>query len=98
MTPLDITPRFRRRDVRTDDAARQPAAPLPAHSTLVCPHQPALQECHDEVDMRKHSNSLWRSARSKVGGTPIVLTYAADSAACRGSRWFLHEVEEGTAG
>ena len=29
MTPLDITPRFRRRDVRTDDAARQTAAPLP---------------------------------------------------------------------
>jgi hypothetical protein len=29
VTPLDITPRFRRRDVRTDDAARQPVAPLP---------------------------------------------------------------------
>ena len=30
----------------------------PAHSTLVCPHQPALQECHDEVDMRKQFNGI----------------------------------------
>jgi hypothetical protein len=29
VTPRDIPARFGRRDVRTDDAARQPAAPLP---------------------------------------------------------------------
>ena len=52
VTPLDIPPRFRRRDVRTDDAVRQPVAPLPHAPTPApaltdspaCP-SPATNEC-----------------------------------------------------
>ena len=42
VTPLDIPSRFRRPDVRTDDAARQPAAPLPLAQTLAAPPADSL--------------------------------------------------------
>jgi hypothetical protein len=57
VTPLDIPARFRRRDVRTDDAARQPAPLLPrAPTPAAAPNLPTLVS---PMSMPSLSSSPW---------------------------------------
>ena len=74
VTPLDIPARFRQRDVRTDDAARQPApllprAPTPAAAPNDSPASPS--PATDEFACR--DNTLGRNFKCRCNATALTM-------------------------
>jgi hypothetical protein len=99
VTPLDIPARIRRRDVRTDDAARQPAAPLP-HAPTPAAAPTDSPECPSPATDARLGLGLWTLLRVELGHRG--LTFSAEEFFRRGfstfpAACFAHEFHAATA-
>ena len=91
MTPPHITPRFRRRNVRTDDAARPPAAPLP-HAPTPAAAPTASPACPSPASNAFDSMAKSEHLYLKSGPSPKAIPRLSQNGHQRGS-WY-EETEE----